>query len=310
VTQNNGSTGENAAIEVESTPLSIQDEVAVEEPQKTLTPCPEPESVKEFTVTEPAEQDQVTEVGMTPFASEDITAKEQPATPVDFVSATETSNKAMEPTVQVKEVEHKSEDIQLVESPAVENFTQELHIVTAKGGDAFKPVSIQNSPPQTPRSTSSQKFVTPRKRVTSEGQTQKDKEIMDELQASVRSREKKRKEQERIQAAEKERKQRELSAKMEMERQKADQFADGDEVLRDVRSWRKQREASLKRSPDDAAKIAAYREAFAREEIMLELQSAVQNRSARGPYVEDPAEKRQQLLLEELYASRVPATKA
>jgi len=210
-------------------------------------------------------------------------------------------------------VEHKSEDIQLVESPVVENFTQELHIVTANGGDAFKPVSIQNSPPQTPRSTLSQKFVTPttpRKRVTSEGQTQKDKEIIDELQASVRSREKKRKEQERVQAAEKQRKQGELSAKMEMERQKADQFADGDEVLRDVRSWRKQREASLKKSPDDAAKIAAYREAFAREEIMLELQSAVENRSARGPYVEDPAEKRQQLLLEELYASRVPATKA
>jgi hypothetical protein len=66
----------------------------------------------------------------------------------------------------------------------------------------------------------------------------------------------------------------------------------------------------LTESPEDAAKIAAYREAFAREEIMLELQSAVQNRSARGPYVEDPAEKRQQLLLEELYARRVPAMQA
>jgi hypothetical protein len=63
-------------------------------------------------------------------------------------------------------------------------------------------------------------------------------------------------------------------------------------------------------TPDDVAKIAAYREAFAREEIMVELQSALQSRSARGPYVEDPAEKRQQLLLEELYARRVPATQA
>jgi len=301
---------QSTAIEVEGTPLSIQDEVDAKEPEKTSAPCPEPESANELTVVEPADQDEVTEVGMTPLASEE----EQPAPPVVSVPAGETSTKATEPTVQeVKEVKRKSEDNQLVKSTAVEKFPQELHIVTTKGGDAFKLVSTQHSPPQTPRSASSQKFLTPttpRKRVTSEGQTQKDKEIMGELQASVRSREKKRKEQERIQAAEKERKQRELSAKLEMERKKADEFADGDGVLRDIRSWRKQREASLKKSPDDAAKIAAYREAFAREEIMLELQSAVQNRSARGPYVEDPAEKRQQLLLEELYASRVPATKA
>jgi hypothetical protein len=39
--------------------------------------------------------------------------------------------------------------------------------------------------------------------------------------------------------------------------------------------------------PDDVAKIAAYREAFARKEIMVELQSAVQ-----------------------LYARHVPATQA
>lgn len=156
----------------------------------------------------------------------------------------------------------------------------------------------------------------------------KDKEVMDELQASVRSREKKRKEQERIQAAEKERKQRERSLKLE-ELEKAANSPDKDEVLRDVRAWRKQREASLKsmhnsftllnsisktfirlpESPDDAAKIAAYREAFAREEIMLELQSAVQSRSER-PFGEDPAEKRQQLVLDELYARRVPVAQA
>jgi hypothetical protein len=63
-------------------------------------------------------------------------------------------------------------------------------------------------------------------------------------------------------------------------------------------------------SPEDDAKIAAYREAFAREEIMLELQSAVQTRTERGPYTEDPAEKRQQLVLEEIYAQRVPAMQA
>jgi hypothetical protein len=42
-----------------------------------------------------------------------------------------------------------------------------------------------------------------------------DKEIMDELQASVRFRGKKRKEQERIQAAEKERQWQELRVKLE-----------------------------------------------------------------------------------------------
>jgi len=151
---------------------------------------------------------------------------------------------------------------------------------------------------------------------------------MEELQASVRSREKKRKEQERIQAAEKERMQRERSLKLQ-ELEKATNSPDKDDVLRDVRAWRKQREASLKsipnffaslssisetmirltESPDDAAKIAAYREAFAREEIMLELQSAVQSRSER-PFGEDPAEKRQQLVLEEIYARRVPAAQA
>jgi hypothetical protein len=73
----------------------------------------------------------------------------------------------------------------------------------------------------------------------------KDKVIIDELQASVRSREKKRKEQERIDAAEKERKQRERSIRLEG-LEKAANLPGGDEVLRDVRSWRKQREASLK----------------------------------------------------------------
>jgi hypothetical protein len=87
--------------------------------------------------------------------------------------------------------------------------------------------------------------ITPRKRATSEGQTKKDQDILDELQTSVRSREKKRKEQERKQTAEKERKLRELSLKVE-ELEKACSSPDGDEVLRDVRSWRKQRESSLK----------------------------------------------------------------
>ena len=154
---------------------------------------------------------------------------------------------------------------------------------------------------------------------------------MDELQASVRSREKKRKEQERIQAAEKERKLRELSVKLEMLEKERVDSADKNEVLREVRSWRKQRESSLKStifftlifstllvdtwlpvagSPEDATKDASYREAFANEEIMHELQSVVQTRLSRSPLVEDPAEKRQQLLLEEIYASRVEATKA
>ena len=87
--------------------------------------------------------------------------------------------------------------------------------------------------------------ITPRKRVTSEGQTKKDKDIIDELQASVRSREKKRKEQEMMQAAEKERKLRELSVKLEKELETTGDSADGDEVLREVRSWRKRRESSL-----------------------------------------------------------------
>lgn len=60
---------------------------------------------------------------------------------------------------------------------------------------------------------------------------------------------------------------------------------------------------SLLESPDDEAKSAAYREAFAREEIMLELQNSVQRRSTR-PFGEDPAEKRQQLVLEEIFAAR------
>jgi len=217
-----------------------------------------------------------------------------------------------EPAAQFEE--NKAEDNPIVESKVAQISTQQLHITTT-ADKVLNPVSLLNLP-ETPRSAVYPKVsvltppTTPRKRATSQGFTKNDKDVLDELQASVRSREKKRKEQERIQAAEKERQRRELSLKVEKEIQKAGNFADGDEVLREVRSWRKQREASLKRSPDDAAKLAAYREAFTREEIMLELQSAVQSRSARGPYTEDPAEKRQELLLEELFARRVPAMQA
>jgi len=245
------------------------------------------------------------------WASVDEKATNDPIiTPVECVVSVETSTKASEPVVE--EVETPSEETPLTESPVEEKPIQQLKIVTANNESVHKSISNQNFPPQTLRSVSSPKVLTPpttpRKRVTSEGQTAKDKEVMDELQASVRSREKKRKEQERIQAAEKERKQRERSLKLE-ELEKAANSPDKDEVLRDVRAWRKQREASLKKSPDDAAKIAAYREAFAREEIMLELQSAVQSRSER-PFGEDPAEKRQQLVLDELYARRVPVAQA
>lgn len=81
-------------------------------------------------------------------------------------------------------------------------------------------------------------------RVTSEGQSASDKNIMDELQASVRSRDNKRLAQERANAAEKER-----ELRLRMEAKAKDGIVDeqdADEVLKEVRSWRKQREASLK----------------------------------------------------------------
>lgn len=91
-----------------------------------------------------------------------------------------------------------------------------------------------------------------RKRLASDVQRSNDTEVMAELQASVRSREKRRLEKER---AEKEEKQRELDliAKkvkaqegVEHEALKEGEMGDKDEVLREIRSWRKQREASLK----------------------------------------------------------------
>jgi hypothetical protein len=72
---------------------------------------------------------------------------------------------------------------------------------------------------------------------------------MDELQTSVRAREKKRKEQERKLAAEKERREREREEQRKMkeeEEQRERENGDGDEVLKEVREWRKLREASLK----------------------------------------------------------------
>lgn len=63
-------------------------------------------------------------------------------------------------------------------------------------------------------------------------------------------------------------------------------------------------------APDDKEKTTAYKEAFAREEIMEELLRNVQDRSMRTPFTEDPAEKRQQLVLEELFANRGPILKA
>ncbi|KAF7975520.1 hypothetical protein HWV62_39075 [Athelia sp. TMB] len=145
---------------------------------------------------------------------------------------------------------------------------------------------------------------TPRMRVTSEGQTAADKNIMAELQASVKKRDDKRLAQERLKAAEKER---ELRIRMEAKaKEGVVDEKDAGEVLQEVRAWRKQREASLKKAPEDTAKTAAYREAFAREEIMEELLKNVQDRSTRTPFTEDPAEKRQQLVLEELFANRGP----
>lgn len=77
-----------------------------------------------------------------------------------------------------------------------------------------------------------------------------DADIMAELQASVRSREKKRIERDR---AEKERKQRELDLIAKKAKEATEhgslKIADPEEkdhVLREIRSWRKQREASLK----------------------------------------------------------------
>lgn len=301
VPQENEPKSHNPVVEVKSPPLPSQEEIAAEEPEAAPASSAELQPVKELT--------QVIEMPKANLTSASMHDKDPIITPVDCVVSIETSTKVSEPAV--KEVETPPEETPLTESPVEEKSIQQLDIVAANEG-LRKPISIQNLPPQTLRSVSSPKALTPpttpRKRVTSEGQTTKDKEVMEELQASVRSREKKRKEQERIQAAEKERMQRERSLKLQ-ELEKATNSPDKDDVLRDVRAWRKQREASLKKSPDDAAKIAAYREAFAREEIMLELQSAVQSRSER-PFGEDPAEKRQQLVLEEIYARRVPAAQA
>jgi len=158
---------------------------------------------------------------------------------------------------------------------------------------------------------------------------------MAELQASVRSREKKRIERER---AEKERKQRELDLIAKNLKEVTEygnwQVADSEEknhVLRDVRSWRKQREASLKGitlsypfliyhswpllisfffkitvNPEDDTKDASYRAAFSNEEIMAELRNAAQSRSLRAPSMENLQEKRQ-LALEDLFATRLQA---
>lgn len=61
-------------------------------------------------------------------------------------------------------------------------------------------------------------------------------------------------------------------------------------------------------NPEDEAKDASYRAAFANEEIMAELRNATQSRSQRAPCLDNLQEKRQ-LALEELYATRLQAVR-
>jgi len=212
------------------------------------------------------------------------------------------------PHLRANEVEAKAE--QVAELSVTDNTVQEPQVAVNVAEGTVQQLFIQTSPSQT--SLARQKMLTPpttpRKRVTSDMQNNKDADIMAELQASVRSREKKRIERER---AEKERKQRELDLIAKNLKEVTEygnwQVADSEEknhVLRDVRSWRKQREASLKVNPADDTKDASYRAAFSNEEIMAELRNAAQSRSLRAPSMENLQEKRQ-LALEDLFATRL-----
>lgn len=158
---------------------------------------------------------------------------------------------------------------------------------------------------------------------------------MANIQASVRAREKKRLAKE---AEEKERVLREIKLAAEREKGVTEDEktnpGEKDDVLSEVRSWRKQREDSLKGTihplilhsyakhilhilplpsgahevaKTTAAKTAAYRAASNGEEIMSELLNNVQTRSTRSPVFEDPRAKREQLLLEEVFSNRVSA---
>jgi len=181
-----------------------------------------------------------------------------------------------------------------------------------------------DSPPQTPSSINSKRVrtpSTPRKRIASEIRENQDTSIMSELQASVRSREKRRLEKEKIEAAEKKKEELELrqSTLATMGRditelgawKTGDSVADPESVVKEVRTWRKQREASLKGQVDEAAtaKARAIRETLSDEKIMADLMAAVQSRtalrSAPGACFVDPREKRQTMMLEELFARRV-----
>jgi len=180
---------------------------------------------------------------------------------------------------------------------------------------------IPDTPPQTPRSAGTVRVRTPstgpRKRIASEVPENQDSSIMSELQASVRSREKRRLEKEKAEAEEKKKFERELRQSVvatmgkevtELGVWKPEVPVDEETTIREVRLWRKQREASLKGTVDEIAiaKAAALREAMADEKIMVDLMSTVQKRASRAPacFV-DPREKRQTMMLEDLFARRV-----
>lgn len=138
---------------------------------------------------------------------------------------------------------------------------------------------------------------------------------MDEIQASVRSREKRRLERERIEAEEKAREERELRRTVvldmdvtELGVRKTEVPVDPESVRREVRTWRKQRESTMftkVKDDEESAKIARYRETMSQEEIISDLMTAVQKRASRAPCYTDPREKRQTVLLEDLFARRV-----
>jgi hypothetical protein len=142
-------------------------------------------------------------------------------------------------------------------------------------------------PSRSPSSSSSSSPSTPNNKKT-------DSEIMADIQASVRAREKKRLAEE---AKEKAQVVRELRLAAGLSEEQVGMVQE-EEVLAQVRSWRKERETSIKSVKEtvkaDAAKTAAYRAVSSGEEIMSELISNVQTRVARAPAVfEDPREKRQ-----------------
>ena len=176
VPQNNGSLVDNVSTEEKNVAFPEQDEVASKELEATPALCTEPQSIEELA--QASEQDEVTVVGLSPLTGEDeataedqtpspvnlqivvtppatedkVTVKEEAAPLADAVPLTETSIKVIEPAVN--ENEENSEVNQLVESPAVEDTIQELHIITTKEENTF---TVQISPPETPRSASSQK---------------------------------------------------------------------------------------------------------------------------------------------------------